>query len=110
MLNENIPNQFNVSNNPTLIGWNPTMSIRLILMQLENMFGQPEGSLMWNKDKIFQVDFLPNDAPELLLFCNEQCQKVAIIARNLYSEKQLIANTIHLLLQSGIFPMKEFED
>ncbi len=33
-----------------------------------------------------------------------------IIARNPYSEKQIIANTIHLLLQSGIFPMKEFED
>jgi hypothetical protein len=52
MLNENIPDQFKVSNDPTLIGWNPTMSIQLILTQLENTFRQPGGSLMWNKDKI----------------------------------------------------------
>jgi hypothetical protein len=110
MLDENIPDQFKVSNNPNLIGWNPTMSIQSILTQLENMFRQPGGSLMWNKDKIFRADFLPNDAPESLFLCVEQCQEVAIIARNPYSKKQLIVNTIHLLLQSGIFPMKEFED
>jgi hypothetical protein len=52
MLNENIPDQFKVSNDPTLIGWNPMMSIQLILTQLENTFRQPGGSLMWNKDKI----------------------------------------------------------
>jgi hypothetical protein len=70
----------------------------------------PGGLLMWNNDKIFCTDFLPNNAPELLLLHIKQCQEVAIIARNPYSEKQLIANTIHLLLQSSIFPMKEFED
>ncbi len=65
---------------------------------------------MWNNDKIFREDFLPNDAPESLFLRIEQCQEVAIIVRNPYSEKQLIANMIHLLLQSSIFPMKEFED
>jgi hypothetical protein len=43
MLDEYIPDQFKVSNNPTLIRWNPTMSIQSILMQLENMFGQLGG-------------------------------------------------------------------
>jgi hypothetical protein len=110
MLDETIPDQFKVSNNPTLIGWNPMMSIQSILTQLENTFGQPGGLLMWNKDKIFRADFLPNNAPKLLFLRIKQCQEVVIIACNLYSEKQIIANTIHLLLQSGIFPMKEFED
>jgi hypothetical protein len=110
MLNENIPDQFKVSNSPMLIGWNPRMSIQLIIMQLENTFGLPGGLLMWNNDKIFRADFSPNEAPELLFLHVEQCQEVAIIACNPYSEKQLIANKIHLLLQSGIFPMKEFED
>ncbi len=63
------------------------MSIQLILTQLENMFGQPEGSLMWNNDKIFRADFLPNDASESLFLRVEHCQEVAIIARNPYSEK-----------------------
>jgi hypothetical protein len=35
MLDDNIDDSFKVSNNPTLTGWNPTMSIQLILMQLE---------------------------------------------------------------------------
>jgi hypothetical protein len=110
MLNENIPDQFKVSNNPYLIGWNPTMSIQLKVTQLEKMFGQPGGSLMWNNNKVFCADFLPYNAPESLFLRIEQCQEVAIIACNPYSEKQLIMITIHLLLQSGIFPMKEFED
>jgi hypothetical protein len=74
------------------------------------MVGQPGGSLMWNKDKIFRTDFLPYHAPELLFLQVEQCQKVAIVACNPYSVKQLIANMIHLFLQSGIIPMKEFEE
>jgi hypothetical protein len=78
MLNENIPDQFKVSNNPTLIGWNPTMSIQSILTQLESMFGQPGGLLMWINDKIFRADFSPNNAPELLFLCVEQCQEVAL--------------------------------
>ncbi len=110
MLDENIPDQFKVSNDPTLIRLNPMKSIQSILMQLENMSRQPRRLLMWNNDKIFRTDFSPNQAPELLFLRVEQCQEVAIIARNLYSEKQLIPNTIHLLLQPGIFPMKEFED
>jgi hypothetical protein len=85
MLNGNIPDQFKVSNNPTLIEWNPTMSIQSILKQLENMFGQPGGLLMWNNDKIFRPNFFPNNAPELLFLHVEQCQEVAIIAPNLYS-------------------------
>jgi hypothetical protein len=106
MLDENIK----VYKNPMLIGSNLTMSIQPIFMQLENMFGQPRGLLMWSNDKIFCADFLPNNAPELLFLLVKQCQEVAIIACNPYSEKQSIANTIHLLLQFGIFPMKEFKD
>jgi hypothetical protein len=48
MLDENIPNQLKVSNDPTLIGWNPTMSIQLILKQLQNSSGQPSRAMMWN--------------------------------------------------------------
>ncbi len=98
MLEENILNQFKVSNDPTLIGWNPTMSIQLILTQLETLFSKPSNALMWNNDKMFRSDFNPSNAPEALFLWVEQCQEVAIIAQNLYSDTQLIRNTVHLLL------------
>jgi hypothetical protein len=108
---QNIPDQFKVSNDPTrLIGWNPTMSIQLILTQLETLFGKQSNALIWNNDKLFQLDVNPNDAPELLFLRVEQCQDVAITAQNPYSDTQLIRNTVHLLLQSGIFLMKEFKN
>jgi hypothetical protein len=110
MLNKNILNHFKVSNDPTLIGWNPMMSVQLILTQLETSFGKPSNALMWNNVKLFRLYFNPNDAIELLFLRVEQCQEVAIMARNPYSDTQLIRNTVHLLLQSVIFPMKEFED
>jgi hypothetical protein len=36
MLDELVLDQYKVSNDPNLLGWNPTMSIQLILVQLEN--------------------------------------------------------------------------
>jgi hypothetical protein len=69
MLDKNISNHFKVSNDPNLIGWNPTMSIKLILAQLEALYGKPGDQSMWNNNKVFIADFFPNDAPELLLDC-----------------------------------------
>jgi hypothetical protein len=57
--------------------------------------------MMWNNDKLFKSDFLPNNMPESLFLQVEQCQEVAIIACSPYSDTQLITNTMHLLLQSG---------
>jgi hypothetical protein len=41
MLNFNVWDQFKVSNNPTLTGWNSTMSIIDILNQLQVSYGKP---------------------------------------------------------------------
>jgi hypothetical protein len=61
--------------------------------------------------QIVQVAFPPNPGPPKLLFHHiEQCQEIALTAQNLYTQEQLITNTIHLLLQLGIFSMKEFKD
>jgi hypothetical protein len=86
------------------------MSIQLILAQLEGSYGKPGNQLILNNNKVFQADFLPNDAPKLLFHHIEQCQEVTFVAHNPYTPTQLIANSMHLFLQSGIFPMKEFED
>ena len=54
--------------------------------------------------------FLLTSAPKLFFHSIKQCQEIVLIARNLYTQEQLIANVIHLFLQSGIFPMNEFKD
>jgi hypothetical protein len=108
MLDKNINDHLKVSNDPNLIRWNLTMSIQLILAQLEALYSKPGNHLMWNNNKVFQANFLPNNAPEQLFHCIEQCHEVTIIVLNPYTPTQLIANSMHLLLQSGIFLMKEF--
>jgi hypothetical protein len=40
MLDKNINDPFKVSNDTNLIGWNPTMSIQLILAQLAMLYGK----------------------------------------------------------------------
>jgi hypothetical protein len=41
MFDANIGAQYKVSNNPTLTGWNSTMSILDILAQLQDSYGKP---------------------------------------------------------------------
>jgi hypothetical protein len=64
MLDENINDSFKVSNNPILTGWNPTISIRLILAQLEVSYGKPKGKTVWDNNKLFKLPFLATKAPQ----------------------------------------------
>ena len=110
MLDDSIDNNFKVSNDPNLKGWNPTMSVQMILSQLETAYGKPTGTTMWDNDKMFRAPFGANDVPESLFLRLERCQEVALIRGNPYTQTQLVNCAVQLLLQSGIFPMKEFED
>jgi hypothetical protein len=86
------------------------MSVQMILSQLETSYGKPTGTTMWDNDKVFRAPFGANDIPESLFQCLERCQEVAIIGANPYSQMQLVNCAVQLLLQSGVFPMKDFED
>ncbi len=110
MLDEHINDIFKVSNDPNLQGWNPTMSIQIILAQLETLYGKPTGSTLWDNSRVFKAAFLPNEVPESLFQRLKQCQEVAILGEDPYTQAQLVMNAVHLLLQSQIFPMKKFED
>jgi hypothetical protein len=44
----------------------------------------------------------------VLFYRIEQCQEIQILAQDPYSLTQIINNAVHLLQQSGIFPLKEF--
>jgi hypothetical protein len=54
--------------------------------------------------------FCATEAPKRLFWCIEQCQEIKMIADNPYTLMQSMTNAIQLLMVSGIFPMREFED
>ena len=110
MLDELVSNQFKVSNVPTLTGWNVSMSIMDMLDQLETTYGKPNAMTLFANDTLFRSAFNPNDAPEALFHCIEQCQEIAVLACDPYSNVQVINNAVRLLMQTSIFPMKEFDD
>jgi hypothetical protein len=43
------------------------------------------------------------DAPKVLFCCIEDCTKKALLGKNPYTNKQLIINTIRLLLTTGLY-------
>jgi hypothetical protein len=53
MLNENVLDQFKVSNVPTLIGWNASMTIQEILNQLDGTYGKPDRMMLLTNDMHF---------------------------------------------------------
>jgi hypothetical protein len=109
MLDENVQPQYKVSNVTTMMGWNATMSVRLILEQLEGSYGKPNMMTIHQNDLLFQSPFLPSKAPEMLFYRIEQCQEIQTIAEDPYTPKQIISNAVRLLMVSGMFPLKEFD-
>jgi hypothetical protein len=53
MLDENVSDQFKVSNVPTLIGWYASMTIQKILGQLNGMYGKPDTMMLLTNDMHF---------------------------------------------------------
>jgi hypothetical protein len=51
----------------------------------------------------------PNDAPEVLLRCIEDCQEVQILGKDPHTAQQLLNNAVRLLLQCGLYA-RDFED
>jgi hypothetical protein len=53
MLDENVSDQFKVSNVSTLIGWNASMTIQEILNQLDSTYGKPDTMMLLTNDMHF---------------------------------------------------------
>jgi hypothetical protein len=98
MLDELVSNQFKVSNIPTLTGWNASMSIMNMLDQLVRTYGKPNAMMLFANDTLFCSTFNPNDAPKALFHRIEQCQEIAVLARDPYSDVQVINNAVRLLM------------
>jgi hypothetical protein len=110
MLDENVSDQFKVSNVPTLIGWNAIMTIQEISGQLHGTYGKPDTMTLLTNGTHFRSPFNPADALESLFYRIEQCQEIQVLAQDPYTDTQIINNAIRLLMQSSIFAVKEFDD
>jgi hypothetical protein len=85
MLDDKISDRYKVSNTPNLMGWNSTMSIRDIIVQLMTNYGVPDPMVMYNNDKLFRSPFLATEAPEMLFHRLKQCQEIQVIGQDLYT-------------------------
>jgi hypothetical protein len=81
MFDANIATQFKVSNTPSLMGWNSTMSINVILDQLQDSYGKPNIMTLFNNDTLFQSPMAPTNLPEMLFYCIKQCQEIQRIGK-----------------------------
>ncbi len=68
MLDANVSAQFKVSNNPSLTGWNATMSVLAILNQLQNTYGKPDMMTIFTNESLFRSPMGPSDSPEVLFY------------------------------------------
>jgi hypothetical protein len=98
-LSKTVPDWYKVLNNPNLTGWNVSMA----------NYCMPDAMVLFNNDTLFQSPFPPTEAPEMLFYCTEQCQVIQMIGQDPYSPTHIINLVVSLLMQSGIFPIKEFE-
>ena len=105
-----IPERFRTSNNPSITGWNQTMSVNDILDQLDITYGQPGASELLTNQTLWHAPHSNQEEPEALFLRLEQCQEVATLAKNEYSTKQMITNAVLILRQSNIFPTKDFDE
>ncbi len=84
------------------------MSIIDILSQLQDYYGTPNMITLFTSNTLFRSPMTASDSPKMLFYRIEQCQEIQCIRKLLYSNEQIIANAVHILIQAHIFPLKEF--
>ncbi len=109
MLDDNINDAFKVSNSLTLQGWNQSMEIMEILNQITTTYGCPTPNALLQNNMLFCSAYSPANAPKTLFRCIKYCQEVQLLGKDEYTPKQLLNNTIQLLLQCGLYT-RNFKD
>ena len=108
-LDSSINDALKLLNDPTVQGWHAGMRVIDILDQLSLIYGQPTPAALEANDHIFRSPTSAADAPEVLFCRIEECVEKALLGQNPYTDKQLITNTIRLLLTTGLY-IRAFED
>jgi hypothetical protein len=110
LLTKSVGLQFQTSTTAGLSGWDPSMTIHAILAQLNATYGKPDAQTTEANDAMFRMLLQPNQTPESVFHRIEECQEVAIMAENPYTDKQLMSQAVMILRKSNIFPVKDFDD
>ena len=110
LLMANIEEKYQISNVSGLQGWNNNMTVMEILTQLEEKYGAPDPDAVAAMEAMFNKPHNPNDSPEVLYATLEECQKVAMMNKNPWNEKQVMMKAVELFRRSGIFKDKVFEE
>jgi hypothetical protein len=108
-LDASINDAFKVSNDQNVRGWHAGMRVIDILNQLSSIYGQPTPSALKANNHIFRSPTSAANAPEVLFRRIKECAETALLGKNPYTHKQLITNTIRLLLTMGLY-FRAFED
>jgi len=108
-LDSSINDAFKVSNDPTIQGWHAGMRVIDILDQLSLIYGQPTPTALEANDHIFRSPTSAANAPKVLFLRIKECAEKALLGQNPYIDKQLITNTICLLLTTGLY-IRAFEE
>jgi len=109
ILDDNTDDVFKVSNDPMLVGWNPSMEPREMFDQITAMYDKPTPAALLQNDTLLRSVYSPNDAPEVLFRRIEYCQEIQILGEDPYTAQQLLNNAVRLLLQCGLYA-RDFED
>jgi hypothetical protein len=108
-LDNTVPNQFKVSNQPNLTGWNASMLIQDILTQLETLYGKPTPMVLHNNNILFWSAMARTDAPKMLFYRIKQCQEIATLAGDPFTPMQIMNTVVCILMQAQVLPSKEFD-
>ena len=110
ILQKSVSLQYQASTTPGLSGWDPSMTIHAILAQLNATYGKPDAQTTEANEAMFRMLIQQNQTPESVFLRLEECQEVAILADNPYTDKQLISQAVMILRKSNTFPIKDFDD
>jgi hypothetical protein len=110
MLDDTVPNQFKVSNQPNSTGWTASMSIQDILTQLETSYGKPMQMALHNDDILFWSAVSTTDTPRMLFYRMEQCQEIATLAGDPFTPMQIMNTVVRILMQAQVLPSKELDN
>jgi hypothetical protein len=109
MLDDSVPIQFKVSNIANLTGWNASMYIQEILTQLKTSYSKPTPTALHNNNLLFWSPMNTTDAPEMLFYRIKQCQEIAMLAGDPYTQMQIMNTVVRILMQVQVLPSKEFD-
>jgi hypothetical protein len=64
---------------------------------------------LFNSNTLFCSLMTPGNSPEILFYRIKKCQEIQQIRKVPYSNNQIIATAVRILVMSNMFPLKEFE-